>query len=127
VTGVTQCSEVSDSEFILENCICRPPSSGNICDPSFVNYDAFHPDCKVAAGGVHAIGCDIWLNARTDVDLRFVEDNGSITQQVLGEDAIEGSVCHNADNADYFVEKELMNGSGQLPADQWYFAEDKLG
>jgi hypothetical protein len=61
------------------------------------------------------------------VDLRFVEDNGSISQQVLDDSAIEGDVCHNGDNVDYIVEKELMNNTGQLPADQWYFAEDKLG
>ena len=67
------------------------------------------------------------MNARTDVDLRFIEVDGTITQQVLDPSQAMGDICLNDDNTDYPVEKALMGGSGQLQPDILYLAEDRTG
>jgi hypothetical protein len=93
------------------------------------DYDPFNVDCAIATGGVHAIGCEIWLNCSTDLDSRIIQPEGAAFPVVttLDESQASGDICLDDSNEDYVVSKQLMGSEGQIPIDQFYFAEDRSG
>ena len=129
--GATTCDgAVANATFDPLNCICVTPTQSNICDPnSGASYDPFDFSCSVATGGIHAIGCDIWVNCITDLDPRITTllGNGSPIAAELPEEFIEGDVCQDGSDEDYIVEKALAGASGQIPVDDFFFAEDRSG
>jgi len=125
-TAATTCAEL-EARFDIPTCSCVPVTGTNPCDVGSVDYDPFNVECAVATGGVHAIGCEIWLNCRTDLDARLVRIEGSTALVTLDEAEASGDICLNESNESYIVEKELMGSAGQVPIDNFYFAEDRNG